>query len=314
MKLFCLLLAGGGLLSAADLRLGIVGTDTSHAVAFTKILNDPSSPDYIPGARVVAAFKGGSPDVKESWSRVNQYAEELKTKWNVEIVDSIPALCAKVDAVLLESVDGRPHLEQARAIIKAGKPMFIDKPLSSNYEDALEIAALARKAGVPWFTSSSLRFAKSMQGLTGRDAISVMTWGPGPQEPHHELDMTWYGVHAVEMLYTLMGTGCVEVSRLSSPQADVVTGRWKDGRLGTVQLARPYGPFGAAIIRQKSAQQTPEKFEYSYVSLVQEIVKFFGTKQAPVAEAETLEMFAFMEAAQKSYVLGGQKVALRPAR
>src|SRR5437016_13625109 len=100
--------------SGAELRLGIVGTDTSHVTAFTRILNDNSLPDHVPGARVVAAFKGGSKDVKESATRVDKFAEELKTKWKVEFSNDIPSLCRKVDAVLIESVDGRPHLEQAK--------------------------------------------------------------------------------------------------------------------------------------------------------------------------------------------------------
>src|SRR5437660_8222644 len=144
----CLLAAG------ADLRLGIVGTDTSHVIAFTKILNDASLPDHVDGARVVAAFKGGSKDVKESATRVDKFAEELKTKWKVEFTPDIASLCRKVDAVLLESVDGRTHLEQAKIVIAAGKPMFIDKPLASTLEDARAIAKLAKNAGVPWFSAS----------------------------------------------------------------------------------------------------------------------------------------------------------------
>src|SRR5262249_49615981 len=143
--------------SAADLRLGIIGTDTSHVIAFTKILNDPTSPDHVAGARVVAAYKGGSKDVESSYSRVDKYAEELHTKWKIEFTSDIPDLCRKVDGILLESVDGRVHLQQAKPVIAAGKPLFIDKPLAATLEDAREIAHLAQQAGVPWFSSSSLR-------------------------------------------------------------------------------------------------------------------------------------------------------------
>ena len=157
-----LLLAIVGLpLHAADLRVGIIGTDTSHVPAFTQMLNDdPSAADHIPGARVVAAFKGGSPDVANSSNRVDGFADQVRTKWGVEIVPDIPSLLAKVDVVLLSSLDGRVHLEQARQVIAAHKPVFIDKPLASTYQDALEIARLAKAAGVPWFSSSSLRFGE----------------------------------------------------------------------------------------------------------------------------------------------------------
>ena len=165
---------------AADIRIGIIGTDTSHVVAFSKILNDPRHPDFIPGARIVAAFKGGSKDIESSRSRVDQYATELARDWKVEIVPDIATLLTKVDAVLLESVDGRTHLEQARLVIAAGKLLFIDKPLSSTLEDAVEIAKLAKARGVGWFSSSSLRWAKSLAPLQQPNLKGAIVWGPGP--------------------------------------------------------------------------------------------------------------------------------------
>ena len=96
----------------ADFRLGIIGTDTSHVIAFTKLLNDASSPGHVPGARVAAAFKGGSKDLPDSYKRVDKFAEELRTRWNIEFVPDIPSLCRKVDGVMIESVDGRQHLDQ----------------------------------------------------------------------------------------------------------------------------------------------------------------------------------------------------------
>src|ERR1700683_793367 len=107
--------------TAADLRLGIVGTDTSHVGEFTKLLNDVSSPQHVPGARVVAAFKGGSKDLPESYKRVDKFAEDLRAKWNVEFVPDIPSLCGKVDGVMIESVDGRQHLEQVKQALACGK-------------------------------------------------------------------------------------------------------------------------------------------------------------------------------------------------
>ncbi len=295
----------------AQIRVGIVGTDTSHVPAFTRLLNDPSAPDHIPGARVVAAYKGGSKDLESSWSRVDKYAEEIKTKWGVEIVPDIPTLCSKVDAVLLESVDGRPHLEQARQIIKAGKPLFIDKPLSATYDDAKEIARLARAAGVPWFSTSSLRYSEVVTLLKAANAHSVITWGPGPEEPHHYLDLAWYAIHPIEMLFAILGPGCEEVTRTVGKSGDVVTCRWKDGRIGTVQTLRPSGEYGGIAFREKGVVRSPEKVRSNYVPLVQEIVKFFQTKKPPVLNEETLEIFAFMDAAQRSKEAGGKPMRLR---
>ena len=143
MKIACLVWFAWSAAIAADIRLGIIGTDTSHVVVFTQMFNDSTRADHVPGARVVAAFQGGSPDIDSSWSRVDKYADELKTKWKLELEPDIPTLCRKVDAILLESNDGRKHLPQAKLVIEAGKPMFIDKPLASTLEDAREIALLA---------------------------------------------------------------------------------------------------------------------------------------------------------------------------
>jgi hypothetical protein len=296
--------------SGPVLRIGIIGTDTSHVPAFTRLLNDPKSPDHIPGARVIAAFKGGSPDVESSRTRVDKFAEEIRTKYGVEIVPDIPTLLSRVDAVLLESVDGRVHLEQARPVIAARKPLFIDKPMASTLKDVKEIARLAKEAGTPWFSTSSLRYSDPATQLKFADATGAITWGPAPFEEHHQLDLSWYGIHAVEMLYTLLGTGCQEVVRTSSESMDEVTCRWKDGKIGSVRLVRPYSGYGAVVFRPKQVVQSAPDSKFSYVPLVREAIKFFQTRQPPVPNEETLEIFAFMDAAQKSKESGGKPVKL----
>jgi len=296
---------------AADLRLGIVGTDTSHATAFAKILNDPASPDYVPGARIVAAYKGGSKDIEESASRVDKFADELRIKWKIEFYTSIDTLCRKVDAVLLTSVDGRVHLEQLKPILAAHKPVFIDKPLASTLADAREIARLAKAETVPWFSASSLRYGELGTTMKFSDALGVTTWGPGPVEAHHDLELSWYAIHPIELLYTLMGTGCEQVSDLAGKDEDVIVGRWKDGRLGTVRTLRPYGTYGVDVFRPKGVTQSKVKTQEGYRPLLVEIVKFFETGQPPVANEETLEIFAFMDAAQRSKASGGAPVKLR---
>ncbi len=299
--------------TAADIRIGIVGTDTSHVTAFTKMLNDPAAPDHVAGARVVAAYKGGSPDLDESRNRIDRFTNELKDKWQVKIVDSIEDLCKQVDAVLLTSVDGRIHLAQARTVIQAHKPLFIDKPLASTLEDAREIARLAKEAGVPWFSASSLRFGGIAALHTG-EVEGATTWGPGPLEPHHHLDLAWYAIHPVELLFTLMGTGCEEVTRISTPGEDVVVGRWKGGRIGTVRALRPYGEYGAVVFRKNAKGQSAEssmKVNDGYAPLVREIVQFFQTGRPPVSNEATLEIFAFLDAAQRSKEAGGKPMAPR---
>jgi predicted dehydrogenase len=304
------LLALAATLSAGELRIGMIGLDTSHVTAFTKILNDPADKNHIPGARVVAAFKGGSPDIPSSHTRVDGYAKELTEKWGVKIYDTIEEVCQNVDAVMIESVDGRPHLEQAKPVIKAKKPLFIDKPMAGSLRDALEIFRLAREAGVPVFSASSLRYAKSTQAVRGGSLGKVTraeTFSPCSLEPHHP-DLFWYGIHGVESLFTVMGTGCESVVRGKTADGKIeVTGTWAGGRTGTFREgAKGYG--GKAWGEKGEADVGPYE---GYHPLVAEAVKFFQTGVVPVAAEETIEILAFMEAADESKRQNGAPVKLK---
>lgn len=304
-----LLLVCGGSAGAADFRLGIIGTDTSHVPAFTKEFNDPTAPGFVPGFRVVAAYKGGSPDIPDSATRIDGFTNQLRDTYGVQIVPDIPTLCSMVDGVLLESVDGRKHLEQARQVIAAHKPLFIDKPLASTLADAREIARLAKEAGVPWFSSSSLRYA-DFSSVKSPDNSGVSVWGPGPLEEHHQLSLSWYGIHAIEMLYTMLGTGCVTVTQTSSPDSDVVVGQWKDGRIGEARVSRPYSDYGVVAFRGRNVV-VAHPLKVDYAALDAKIAEFFRTGTPPVPNQETLEMLAFMDAAQRSKDSGGKPVNLQ---
>jgi hypothetical protein len=314
LALIWLCLIAGTTLAQTELKIGIIGTDTSHVPAFTKLLNDKNDPNHIPGARVVAAYKGGSADVESSRTRVDRFAEEIKTKYGVELVNSIEELCRKVDAVLLESVDGRPHLAQIKPVIAAKKPVFVDKPFAASYRDAAEIVRLAKAAGVPIFSSSSLRYAADVQAIKNSDKhggiVGAFAYGPENLEPHHP-DLFWYGIHAVEMLYTLMGPGCESLTRVKTESGDTVTGKWKDGRIGTMRgLIQGKQDYGAVAFGQKATLATPLPMKVDYRPLLVEIIKFFQTGTPPIQPEETLEIMAFMEAADLSKARGGVAVML----
>jgi len=295
--------------AAADLRLGIIGTDTSHVIDFTKLLNDGSSPEHVPGARVVAAFKGGSKDLPDSYKRVDKFADELRTSWKVEFVPDIRSLCPKVDGVMLESVDGRQHLEQVKQALACGKPIWIDKPLASSLEDARAIERAA-KGRSPWFSASSLRYGKDVDAVKFPNISGVVAWGAGPlgREP---LDLTYYAIHVVELLYAVMGPGCEEVTRTHTDNSDVIVGKWKGGRTGEVRAIRPDSDYGALVFRDGGKVAISPNIDDGYRPLVEEIVKFFQTKRPPVPNEETLEVMEFMNAAQRSLSLGGTPVKLR---
>ena len=298
-------------LSAADLKIGIIGLDTSHVTAFTELLNNSTNSKHVSGARVVAAFKGGSSDIASSASRVEGYTRELQSRYQVKIVDSIESLCSQVDAVLLESVDGRPHLEQLRPVFRAHKPVFIDKPIAGSLRDAVEIVRLAKESGVPCFSSSSYRFYESMQELKKTDVgkvLSAISYGPAEKEAHHP-DLFWYGVHPVEGLFTIMGRGCQTVSRTASDATDVVVGSWSEGRTGTlVGLRTGATPHKVIVFGSKGVAE--QKGSGDYAPLVREIIECFKTGKSPVSLDETLELFAFMEAADESRRQGGKPVSI----
>ncbi len=311
IRLLCLVLVAflSGTAAAQDskpIRVGIIGLDTGHVIAFTKILNDPKAAPEVANCRVVAAYPKGSPDIESSVSRVPKYTEDIQ-KLGVKIVDSIDDLVKQVDAVLLESNDGRPHLEQARPVIAAGKPLFIDKPIAGSLKDAIKIFREAKKAGVPVFSSSSLRYGKNSQaaraGSLGK-IQSAETHSPASLEKTHP-DLFWYGIHGVESLFTVMGTGCESVVRTSVDGKIVVTGRWKGGRTGIFREGKGYG--GKA--KGDKGEGAVGSYD-GYRPLVVEIVKFFRTGKPPVSSEETLEIYAFMEAADESKRQGGAEVLL----
>jgi predicted dehydrogenase len=296
----------------APLRAGIIGLDTSHVVAFTQLMNNPAAKGVLAKVRVVAAYPGGSPDVPESRDRVEGYTRKLRDDFKVEIVDSVERLLEKVDVVLLESVDGRPHLEQARPALRARKRMFIDKPVAGSLADAVEIYRLAREYDTPVFSSSSLRFSPGILGMREDPRVgSVLgcdAYGPCHLERHHP-DLFWYGIHGVETLFTIMGPGCESVTRVQAKTAELVTGRWKDGRVGTFRgIHAGKADYGALVFGDKGIASSGGYAGYE--PLVVEICKFFAGGKAPVSAEETLEIYAFMEAADESKRQGGAPVAL----
>lgn len=310
LLLSLLLTLGASSLAAQELRLGIIGVDTSHATDFTRIFNDASAKDHVAGARVVAAFAGGSPDVASSRDRIDRFRRELRDRWKLPFVERIQDLCPLVDGLLLESVDGRAHLAQFREAAVCGKPVFIDKPLASTLADAQAIAREAAQHSIPWFSASSLRFGPAM-ALRSPELKSVIVWGPGPMEEHHQLDLSWYAIHAVEALFTLMGPGVADVTRTFTPDGDVVTARWHDGRIGVVRTLRPYGPDGAVLFLRDNKVKVETELDGSYGPMLEAVVRFMQSGRPPVPNQETMEIFEFMDAAQRSHERGGAPVALR---
>jgi predicted dehydrogenase len=296
-----------------DLRAGIIGTDTSHVPAFTKAFRD--HPEW--RIKVVAAYKGGSPDFPPSATRVDKFAQTIQTDYGVEIVDSIDTLLAKVDVVLLESVDGRPHLAEVTPVLNAKKPVFVDKPLAASLEDARKIVALAEKTRTPIFSSSSVRFHPDFPGLRANDAIGKVQKVQANYQlnivPFHP-DLFYYGIHGIEALYAVMGPGCTTVTRQAGPDSDVTTCTWKDGRVGVYNALLKADPKRPVLELTGSKGTASSGGPDNYDGLIVRIAEFFQTGRAPVPLAETLEVIELMTAAQISKDKGGAEVKLADLR
>ena len=315
-------------LSAAEpIKVGIIGLDNYQAVAFTQLFHNPKVEGDLAGIKVVAAFAAGSPDIEESVTSLPKWVEQIK-KFGVDVVDSPEEVLKRSDAILLMSVDGRAHLEQLKPIFKAGKPVYVGRPLAASLADCVEIFRLAAESKTPIFTCSQHRFSPGFIGMRNHpevgDVLGADVYGGCPREPHHP-DLFWHGVHGVETLYTIMGTGCVSVTRTATEAADVVTGVWKDDRVGTYRGIRKGAPkYSATVFGSKGVSTAgvyghgvpvkgvvPINDKYmGYEATAIEIAKFFKTRTPPVSAEETTELFAFMEAAEESKRQKGAVVKL----
>jgi hypothetical protein len=296
---------------AADLRIGVIGIDSSHSGKFAEAFNGTDASKRIAGARLTLGFKGGSPDMERSRSRVEKFSAELRDTYGVKLVDSLEEIAAGSDAIMILSVDGRAHLPEARAVFGKGKPVFIDKPFGGSLADSIALVKLARETNTRVYSCSNYRFAtgltKIKTALPGRLRLAE-AYGPATLEPLMP-DFYFYIVHVTESLYTLLGPGCESVARTSTKECEVATGVWQDGRIGVV-----YGLKGSRVGNGATAfgakSVASEVLETNFPALATTLVAFFRGADSPVRLEETLEIMAFMEAADESKRRGGAPVKL----
>ncbi len=291
----------------ADLKLGMVGLDTSHCSAFAELLHNEAGEHHVGGGRIVSAFPGGSGDFSSSISRVEGFTQKLRDDYGVAIADSVESAAGGADAVFLESVDGRQHLEQFRKLAPFGKPVFIDKPFACSSSDALEILRLSEKHGSPVFSCSAIRYAAGIAETgAGQEVAGCQAFGPAAILPDYP-GYFWYGVHSAEVLFSRMGSGCAEVAVNKGSSADVITGLWKDGRAGTIYGYRieGLGTFGCTVFGRGAVETGTAKGDPPYYALMlPRIMEFFRTGKPPVSRREMLEITAFLEAANRSRETG----------
>lgn len=293
------------------IRLGLVDFDTSHAVEFTKRLNhvEIDQDQWVDGAQVVAGVPGRSQIAPEV---IPKNAETLK-RLGITLHDDPADLFGKVDAVLIESVDGSVHRERATPFLERGIPTFVDKPFACSTEDARALVDLAARKHVPLMSSSSLRYAPEVVEAKGPagDILGAATFGPAPTHPRNP-GLFHYGIHPVEMLYALMGAGCSRLTCLSQAGAEVVTGVWSGDRLGSIRgLREGASAYGFTRFGRKAVATREVGTRFIYRELLKQVVRMLQTGEPPIDSRETFEIVAFIEAARKSAEAGGAPVDVR---
>lgn len=305
------ILSGGDPLKKS-VAVGMIGLDTSHSPAYTRLINIPDEQrPELSGFQVVAAYPYGSRKIESSYSRIPKYTKEVQ-EMGVEVVDSIDELLVRVDVVLLLTNDGHPRLEQALQVMQAGKPMFIDKPIAASLQDTVAIFEAATQYNTPVFSSSTRRYITEAQAIRNENKIGKVigadTYSPATLEASHP-DLFWYGVHGVEMLFTVMGGGCISVTRFKTSDTDIAVGVWGEDRLGTFRgIRRGRAGFGGTAYGTKKILAL-DSYE-GYGPLITDVLEFFRMGIPPVDVNETLEIYAFMEAADESKRRGGTAVTL----
>jgi hypothetical protein len=287
------------------IKLGILDFDTSHCVEFTRRLNQIGNDkeQFVEGAKVVIGCPGAS---KLSPERVEGFTKQMKD-FGVPLVEKPADMIGKVDGMLIEAVDGTVHYERAKPFLEAGIPCFVDKPYACSLDDAKKIAELAAKKKLPLFSSSSLRYAPEVVEYAA-DAkrgklVGCVVYGPASLSPVPERNpgLFHYAIHPIEVLYTLMGPGCKRVTCTHDKDTDTVTGYWADGRMATVRgIRKGASGYGFVGFAENGIKPVTIGTKFIYRELLKQIVEMFKSGKAPLDVAETIEIVAFIEAANKS--------------
>jgi virulence factor len=287
------------------IRFGILDFDTSHATAFTQRLNQVGTDrdQFVEGGRIVVGCPGESVLSPE---RIAGFTAEMR-KYEVPLVDRPADMIGRVDAMLIESVDGTVPLARARPFLERGIPCFIDKPFTCSAADARAIIDLAARHKTFVFSSSSLRYAPEVVEYAANPAkgrlfgCAVHCPAPLSPNPARNAGLYHYGIHGAEILYTLMGPGCRRVTCTHDAGVDLVTGQWADGRVATLRGIRAgKADYGFVGFAERTVQPVVVGTRFIYRELLKKIVETFEKKTPAVDPAETLEIMAFIEAANKS--------------
>ncbi len=287
-----------------EIRIGMVGLDTSHSVAFTKCLQAPDVPpeQHVEGARVVTCMRFETPF--QSKEGLDERQKQLEA-WGVKVTENFAEAVADCDAIMLEINDPAYHVEYFTKCTELGKPIFLDKPMADNTANARKIMQMAKDAGLRVFSSSSLRFVPALIEAIEKigEPKYVSTYGPLGKAPAGS-SIVWYGVHAFEMLERAMGRGAKGVFVRKDSVGVVCIVDYGEGKRGVVELTEGAYAYGGSVRAEKQAIPFTAANVLLYPLQLREVVKFFQGAEPPVTLEDALEVTAMLDAAERSVKSG----------
>ncbi|WP_274308254.1 Gfo/Idh/MocA family oxidoreductase [Solibacillus daqui] len=268
------------------MKIGIIGTDSSHAVAFSERL--------LAKGHQIIAYQGGS-TIAFSKTRIDTISAQMQ-QIGIPFVETLEQMQTQCDAFIITSVDATQHFEQFKQLVSCKKPVFIDKPFAQNSVEAIAIIKLASEQAIPLMSSSALRFADPVQAVKNKCIEAVDISAPLPMlEPN---DYFYYGIHALEMICVLKKIPIKDVSVHNHQQQHFITVRFEDDTVSTIRgylQNRQSFQFVTHTSSLSEMYTIAEGDLHFYDRLIDEMERFFMTKQSPIALAETLQIIRILE-------------------
>ena len=292
----------------SDLRIGIVGLDTSHSIEFTRRIQAPDCPEdqRVAGMKVHTCLRFETPF--QDAAGLDERTRQME-QWGVKVTEDLEECVSDVDALLVEINDPAYHLEYFRKVLPLGKPFFLDKPLADTMAAATSVLDEGEAAGARFFSASSLRFVPQLSQACEAVASPTMAsvYGPLGKAPAGS-SVVWYGVHAFEMLERALGRGAKAVHTHPDGLGVVVTVDY-EGKRGVVELTEGAWIYGGVLRTPSEAAPFVVDMDYAYRDLLRKIHLFFTTGTMPVGLEDTAEIMSLLDAAEAS-LQSGKKVEI----
>ena len=294
-----------------EIKVALIGLDTSHTIEFARRIQAPDCPpdQKVSGLRATACLRFSTPFQNEDGLNLRQKQLE---DWGIKVTTDFNDAVKGCDAIMLEINDASYHLEYFKKCAGLGKPIFLDKPLADNIENGLEIVRLAKKNKVNAISASSLRFdaglIKACAEMPNPTFVSV--YGPLGVAPAGS-SIVWYGVHAFEMLEKAMGKGSACVTVRTDGAGVVAIMDYPDKKRGVVELTKGAWIYGGTLRNSETAISYSVVAGSLYANIMKEIEKFFRTGKASFNLEDTVEVMAMLDAAERSFKSGKTETVYR---